>query len=234
MADYINASIICESYIFVPKYDYTEEKADALSKWLSDYAKARAPVFFSGDVLVEVELVPGSLKAKVKILGSIAAFFALYGGVRSTLDFLYKDGQWLAKAMATESMFATGKNRSEVGRIEIRAGVPGQLRRILNRIDGMQQQANGTSENHRKAFSQELAKVRIELLRVIETLPAEEDKEAVIAGFEDLINESFPEPVAPVDKLPRSAAIKCEDQIAAFLEELRLAKVESKKRRSGK
>lgn len=232
MADYIHASILCESYIYIPEYELTEEKKKELTELLTDYAKKRAPILFSADVTVEVELIPGSLKAKVKILGSIVKVIAFYGGLRCGLDYLFKDSRLMAGAMAMESMFAASAGRQDVERVEMRTGVPGALKRVVARLDSISERLQReTSEASKKETLKDLGIAKNELLRILEALPSEEDREAVISGFEEIISENFPKPSAPSKgennamDVPTAALFR--DELAAFQEELKKLREEA-------
>src|SRR4051812_33571956 len=106
VADYIDSSIICESYLYVEAYELTPEKKEQIQNLLQQYAALRAPLFFETSIQIDVEISPGSLKAKVTIVGSIAALITFYGNIRQSIDYIYKDAQFIASGLVTESIFA--------------------------------------------------------------------------------------------------------------------------------
>src|SRR5687768_8209003 len=91
VADYIDSSILCESYLFVEAYELTPEKKDQIQEMLRTYATQRAPLFFETTVNIDVEVTQGSLKAKVTIIGSLSALIIAYGSLRSGIEYIYKD-----------------------------------------------------------------------------------------------------------------------------------------------
>lgn len=220
MADYIDRSIICESYIYVADYHLTKEQKHRLEGLLLDYAKARAPLFFGSEAVIESEAVEGSLKLKVTVVATLANFFIFYGGIRQSIDYLYKDAQTIASAFVTESMFAAGVKSNRVGRTEVRTGVPGALKRIISKLDVLRAVAPTMSPED---FSADLAGIRAELQRIVDTIPSKQDKEAVALGMAGIIEEHYPKPVEQPkeEKGEIPAFIQKRDEIEDFLENLR-------------
>lgn len=219
MADYIDRSIICESYIFVENYHLDEEKKRQLESGLIDYAKTRAPLFFGSDIKIDAEAIEGSLKMKVTVVASLTNLFIFYGSLRQSVDYIYKDAQTIASAFVTESMFAAGVKSNQVGRTEVRTGVPGTLKRVISRIDALHASASTMPPEE---FSAELAGVRCELERIIDMISSEEDKRTVAKGFVDILNVQYPKPTTPPqeEKGVVPAPVLCRDEIEEFLRKL--------------
>lgn len=220
MADYIDRSILCESYIFVEDYDLTQEKKALFEAQLLDYAKSRAPIFFGSDVQIESEAIEGSLKLKVTVVATLTNLFIFYGSIRQSIDYLYKDAQTVASAFITESMFVARVKSNEVSRTEVRTGVPGALKRVIAKIDTLEKDSKTISPDD---FSAELAGIRAELARILATIPSEEDQETVATGFIEILEQQYPDPTdLPKEENGRvPAAIQRRDDIVAFLTELK-------------
>ncbi len=221
MADYIDRSIICESYIYVSDYQLNLEVKALLERALHEYASTRAPLFFGADIQIESEAVAGSLKLKVTVIATLTNLFVFYGSLRQSIDYLYKDAQTVASAFVTESIFAAKVKSNEVTRTEVRTGVPGALKRVISRIDVLKDRSHSMTPDE---FSAELAGVRAELLRIIDTIPSDEDKKTVASGFVSIIDEHFPKPLSGLPREEQGeipAPIRKRDEIDAFLNELR-------------
>jgi hypothetical protein len=220
MADYIDRSIICESYIYVENYTLTGERKEMLQGALREYARTRAPLFFGADIEIASEASEGSLKLKVTIVATLTNLFIFYGSLRQSIDYLYKDAQTVASAFVTESMFAAGVKSNDVGRTEVRTGVPGALKRVLSKMDVLEESSRKMPPEE---FSADLAGIRAELKRIIDTIPSDQDKESVANGFSQILNEQYPVPAAPPQEeqgqIP--APILLRNEIEEFLNDLR-------------
>jgi len=194
MADYIDRSILCESYIYVEDYHLSQEGKEKLQYLLHEYAASRAPLFFGADIQIDAVAMEGSLRLKITVVATLTNLFIFYGSLRQSIDYLYKDAQTVASAFVTESMFAAGVKSNQVGRTEVRTGVPGALKRVISKLDALQLAAPDMTPEE---FSASLAGIRAELLRIIDTIPSDQDKKTVGKGFIDLINGHFPKPAEP-------------------------------------
>jgi len=220
MADYIDRSIICESYIYVQNYELTDEIKERLQRLLRDYAVARAPIFFGADVIVDPIVEEGSLRLKVVVVvTAIGNLLAQYGAIRDGIEAIVKDSHYMASALVTESIFVSDVRSGDVGRTEVRTGIPGSLKRVLAKLDALQANAHSMTPDE---FSASLAGARAELERVIENLPLDEDKEIVALGFAQVLEENFPVPLQPIAAQDeQNAVIVKRPEIQAFLDDLR-------------
>lgn len=203
MANYLNTTILCESYIYVSSYDLTPKMQGTIETTLKGYASSRAPFFFDTSIDIDVDVIEGSLKTKVTVCGSIAAVIMSYGSLRSGIEMMYKDARFVASSLVTESLFAAQVRRPEVDRVEVRTGLPGSIKRIIQKIDNLSKQTTTISPDQ---MGKELAAISKSLDNLLEKIEDDADKKAVKDGLQEIMTEALDLPLEKPKDVPKHEA----------------------------
>ena len=149
MANYINQEILCEAYTHFSVEDYPSESERAkLRKELLAFFTERAQFLFGESVQVIVEFEEGSLKTKLKVLGSAAivvgALVNSYGSFRQGVDQIAKDSQMLAQSGVLEIAFRTKTAYCDRINVERRRGVFGRANERILDLDSIKRRISET------------------------------------------------------------------------------------------
>lgn len=146
-----NTYELAQTYI---RFDFkaNDEFKIALEKYLLYKGKVYANEFFQKELVYEqfyftVETEEGSLKSRLKIYGKIViGALIAYGGIRTGVDYLIQDARKITNHIVEDIANEPNINPNAIGRVERRLGVPGQLNRLLNDIDNLNNNRNNLSE----------------------------------------------------------------------------------------
>jgi hypothetical protein len=95
MADYLEPGLLAEAYIHFWEVDYSSDVSELIRGITSERAVEAARERFGQDVRVLVELEPGGLKDKAKVVVATAfGVFLTYGAFRQSVDYMVRDAQW--------------------------------------------------------------------------------------------------------------------------------------------
>ncbi|PTR15258.1 hypothetical protein C8R31_104287 [Nitrosospira sp. Nsp2] len=140
MANYIDKEILSEAYSHFEIDIFNDKEALAkLEKDLTSYFLERAEYVFGKGVRVEIEFEEGSLRTKIKIVGSAAliiyGLMADFGGFTQTVGQLAKESTVLAQNANFELAFRTKAAYCEKISVEKRRGVFGKTNDLLAELD---------------------------------------------------------------------------------------------------
>jgi hypothetical protein len=142
MANYIDQEILCEAYTHFDVEEYPSEQERAkLKRDLLAFFTERAQFLFGENVEVVVEFEEGSLKTRLKVIGSAAAIAAgivtSYGSFRQGVDQIAKDSQMLAQSGVLEIAFRTKTAYCDRINVERRKGVFGRAHERVLQLDSI-------------------------------------------------------------------------------------------------
>lgn len=140
MANYINEEILSEAYSHLEVELFHDKVALAkLKHGLTTFFEERAKFLFGDEIRVEIEFEEGSLRTKIKVIGSaalvIVAAMDSYGSFRQSIDYLEKDSTILAQSANLEMIFRTKAAYCDRVNVEKRRGVFGRVNVLLGELD---------------------------------------------------------------------------------------------------
>ncbi|RYE13411.1 MAG: hypothetical protein EOP45_21240, partial [Sphingobacteriaceae bacterium] len=130
---------------------------------------------YESSITCIVNIEEGSIKGKVTFYGSFLFLFynaiGSYGDFRSGLSQLKEDVTDVSEFVINRTTSNNSIVASSLERTERRTGLVGRLLRTLDRIDSLQNQLHGLSNDQ---IEEELARLRQDLANIIELLPQNE------------------------------------------------------------
>lgn len=207
MANYINNEILSEAYSHLDINIIKDaEKLAQLKREISVFMHDRAKFLFGEGVHVEIEFEEGSLRTKVKVIGSAVAIIAsatiAYGGFRQAMEYLAKDATLLAESANLEMIYRTRAAHCDRVTIEKRRGVFGRVDELLGEIDLIGRHISDSQlPTNQRALSDFVGYVdrlnawQKKADKLLNKLPSESSRACIAAGFLEEL-ESFPD-VAP-------------------------------------
>lgn len=157
MANYINDSILSQSYVHVDAKTISIDEFNKFKELIDSFIKDRGKFFIYTDVESDVEVHEGSLKMYATILGSLWIAIGQYPSFREGIILLYEDSQRLANAISTEALFQSKSRHQNIIKIESRPGVVGSLNRIIKLIN--------QADNIDRDFSGKISVNRLSILK---------------------------------------------------------------------
>ncbi|QKN82176.1 hypothetical protein [Scandinavium goeteborgense] len=200
MADYINSNILCESYVHVePEWlkqisaVNRKQKLSLIRSEIEDFADKRIKFFLSDDVIIEINFVEGSIKAKITAYGPIILLIGTtilnYSSFRESVKQLSSDMYRASSMLSSEMLYQTNsRNKSEILRVEARKGVVGSIERINNKIDSIDSQLDG-KELSPTRINGELLDLNDMVLTLLSNLKNVEDKKLVASALIDGVSK---------------------------------------------
>ena len=110
--------------------------------------------------------------------GAIYVVIAGYGSFRSGIDYLVHDGRHFGDMVTSRFIQDAGIDEEKVYRVERRLGIPGRIRRLLVKIDKIEQ-ADYTSP----AAREELEALREEVQGIVDDLDSKKDRQIFISNL---------------------------------------------------
>ncbi|WP_157638639.1 hypothetical protein [Burkholderia ubonensis] len=147
MAKYINKEILCEAYTHLDIDIYNDKVALAkLKTALLPFFEERAKFLLGDDVEIEIIFEPGSLKTKLRVLGSAGIALAVavnsYGSFRESVTSLARDATALTESANLEVIFRTKTQYCDRITIEKRKGVFGRVDELISNLDKQKSSVN--------------------------------------------------------------------------------------------
>lgn len=146
---------LSQTYI---RFDFNadEEFKAALEKYLLYKGKKYSREIFHKELVFDrfyfsVETEEGSLKSRLKIYGKIAiGAIIAYGGVRTGVDYIVQDSRKISEQIVRDIRNERNIDPATIGRVERRLGVPGQLKRLYDAIEDLNQHHNRFTQGERQ------------------------------------------------------------------------------------
>jgi hypothetical protein len=147
MARYISKEILCEAYTHLDIDIFDDKVALAkLKTTLLPFFEERAKFLLGDDVEIEIVFEPGSLKTKLRVLGSAGVALALavnsYGSFRESITSLARDATTLTESANLEVIFRTKTQYCDRITIEKRKGVFGRVDELISSLDKLKSNIN--------------------------------------------------------------------------------------------
>jgi hypothetical protein len=161
---------LAELYVRLDPYEASEDEYQRLGEHVHEMAIGAALQNYGGDVTVEVTIIAGSAKIKVRVMQAILALDLIYGhmadwkGFKEQVISTYESSVSFLKTMAETVPDIAKANPRQVKRVEKRYKASGKLKELVERVEQLR-----------------VAKVPLEtarpLLREIQRLAAEAEKD---------------------------------------------------------
>src|SRR5437868_4639739 len=95
MADYLEAGLLAEAYIHFWEVDYSSDVRELIRGFTQEQAVSAAHERFGPEIRVSIDLEPGGVKDKAKVVVATAfAAFLTYGSFRQSVDYMVRDAKW--------------------------------------------------------------------------------------------------------------------------------------------
>lgn len=207
MANYIKKNILCQAYLHVEVAD--DFDVENLREQLQEFCKTRAGFFFYEDVEIDISFEPGSLRAKITVLGLVG--FLLHG-VSSLMDSVAKypsfregviqitqDAKRLADYIGSEGLFLTQSKQEAVIRIEGRMGIIGSLQRIIYQLEDLER-GNGRLSEYE--MTKKIQSTRKDVERLLANIQGTDDEPYLLQQL-NVLAENLPStPKTPSKNAP--------------------------------
>lgn len=135
-------------------------------RYLADRCDVYARGLFQTDPRFDVEIEQGSLRGWLIAAGVIYAAIAKYGDFRTGVDYLVHDARWFSERVL-EDIHGQGLPDDVFIRTERRLGVPGRLKRVLSRIDYLQEHGRALSKSD---YSHEVHSLHNQVSKILKTV----------------------------------------------------------------
>src|SRR5262249_20973969 len=178
---------LAEAYVRLRPYHVSEEQLARLGRATDEFARIGALEFYEQPVEIAVELVGGTLLAKVRLAGRI--FFVVFTGYASidgainTTEKLCKSANLFGDYVCSSFIKEAKAKPEQVERIERRLKTPGKLRRILKQMERLDMNATRMSKDE---LQSELHKTKLELENAMKDLDEADQKALENWGFRRL------------------------------------------------
>ncbi len=159
------------------------EKEILKLKYLSEFQ-------YSEEIIYEIEFEEGSTKIRVLFFATIVNGLIFYGSLRQGLSQVYSDIKWLSENVITDARQQDEIIGNNVIRTEKRTGLIGRLKRILDRIEYLQNNLNVIGNNQAQV---ELTNLYQELADIIQVLDLQE-RQTFVNNLPAEISGNLPEP----------------------------------------
>jgi hypothetical protein len=169
---------LAEAYVRLRPYPHvSEEQLARLGRATDEFARLGALEFYEQPVEITVELVQGTLWAKVRLAGRI--FFVVFTGYASidgainTTEKLCKSANLFGDYVCSSFIKEAKAKPEQVERIERRLKTPGKLRRVLKQMEQLDMNATRMSKDE---LQSELHKRKLELENAMKDLDEADQK----------------------------------------------------------
>ncbi|WFR81108.1 hypothetical protein P9875_08050 [Janthinobacterium rivuli] len=132
MANYINKTILSESYAHINVVELTAEEKIEFEMDIKTYQAPRAKRMLGIDIEPVVRTEDGSLKVYLTVYGSLSDALGDFDDFRDALQNLYMSSKMVADACNLESLFLSGASKKQLIRAEARTGVVKATRELFD------------------------------------------------------------------------------------------------------
>lgn len=183
MADYLEPGLLAEAYIHFWEVDYSSDVRELIRGFTHERAVEAARERFGGEVRVSIELEPGGVKDKAKVVAA-AAFtaFLTYGAFRQSVDYMVRDAKWFCNEVILGVVHQVQRIQQSSYHSERRTGIPGRLREIIrdvDRIPTVRQRAPDRLPEYAND-------IRTRTERVMQLVESPESQAIIAAGLEEI------------------------------------------------
>lgn len=189
MANYIDNTILCETYVHIETYDLSKEAEQRIRDYLEAQIKFKSEYFFDTKIEWEIEVEEGSLTIRATVLGGLAAFLISTASFKGSVYTAVDSAKMFSESLMVDGIVAAKNKARTVDHKEARLGVPGRLKRLIARIEKLGYEIERLKE---KAISAKAAEVRRETERLLEDIPEQKDRVVVCKGLLEVMADNFP------------------------------------------
>ncbi len=185
-------SELAETYL---RLDVTlsEEDLGLFQRYLEDNAVRYASGLFQQEPEFEAILEDGSLRVWLTAVGVLYAAVAGYGSLRAGIDYLIKDARVFSESVL-ENVVSSGISQDEILRFERRLGVPGQVKRLFQRLDSLERRGHELSAVER---SEEVQSITRSLHKLLASVDTERDASLILSDLPKEFSSTVPERPPP-------------------------------------
>ncbi len=225
MADYLEPGLLAEAYIHFWEVEYSSDVSELIRGITSERAVEAARERFGEDVRVSVELEPGGLKDKAKVVGATAfGVFLTYGAFRQSVDYMVRDAKWFCDDVIPGVVHQVQRIQQSSYHSERRTGIPGRLREVIRDIDRIP----AVRQSAPARLPQFTNDIRIRAERVIDLVEGSESQAIIAAGLEEITYDAVSATKAPrapgSNRGPQPALPSIPTELDEFLRSLRKRK----------
>lgn len=180
-------SKLAETYLHLDiNLDETEKSK------LKNYLLSKAPIYSEGFFNQELEFAiyveDGSVKIWLAAAGALYAGIASYGSFRTGIDYLVKDAQAISERLF-EDVKQSGISYQQVTNFQRRLGVPGQIKRVLQKIKRLEKNGQSLSKENYKIHMQSISGA---LERISKNLDHQQDLQLLRENIPQQLRASIP------------------------------------------
>jgi len=177
--------------------DASASEIEAVRTYLAEVGRCIAIEVYGQEIEIEIRIEDGSLKAWVTVVGLIWVGVASYGSFRTGIDYLVHDGRQFGEMVTSRFIEDAGLQDDKVYRVERRLGIPGRIRRLLVKIEKIE-----NAEYTNPVVRTELEKLRQEVQRIVDDLDTDKDRKIFVSNLPEPYQDVLP--TAPkLPELPR-------------------------------
>jgi len=196
---------IAETYIHL-RIDASEEFCEAARGYLYYRGNLFAKDCLGKEIEIFVRIEDGSFKAWLTVVGALIFMgISNYGSFRSGIDHIINDARAFSEYVISDFLKEGNTPGEKVVRLERRLGVPGKIQRIFKRIDHMQQ---GEGLDTNEEVKAELEAIKKQIIRVLEQIEEEKDRDLFLQSLPNLLREELPPPPPYPDKKTKEVYIE--------------------------
>jgi hypothetical protein len=168
---------LAQAYIHLRPFYISADRLAELGRATDESARAAALRIYDQQVVIEVDLIEGTLWGKITVTGNVLlAAYTIYSGYPGALDAterLCKKANLFGDYVCSSFIKESGATPEQVARVERRTKTPGKLLRALRRLEHLDKAA---ATMNKKAIESELHEASAQLNGAIFELSAEEVK----------------------------------------------------------
>ncbi|MEH6518735.1 MAG: hypothetical protein V7742_18815 [Halioglobus sp.] len=176
-------STLSVAYVHL-KLSASVSEIEAVQEYLTIIGKNYAHELYKQEIYIEVHVEAGSLKAWVVVAGSLYIGIGQYGSFRSGIDHLVKDARTFGEAVSSTFIETADIDNEKVYRIERRLGIPGRIKRLLSKIDQIEQ-----ADYVSRLAVRDLSDLRLEVQGIVDDLDSEEDISLLVSNLPNVYRD---------------------------------------------
>lgn len=179
-------SILSQAYLNLT-IDASEIEIEAVRSYLSDIGRSYGIEIYGREIEIQVRVEEGSLKTWVTVAGAIYVVVAGYGSFRSGVDHLVLDARHFGEIIASRFIEDANIDEGKVYRVERRLGIPGRIRRLLVKIEKIEQ-----AEYTNSIVRRELQELRDEVQGIVDDLDSDKDRRVFLSNLPTVYQDIEP------------------------------------------
>ncbi len=178
---------LAESY-FRLNIALTEKDRGVLREFLQEQALESARELYGQEVEIVCFIEEGSTTAKWIVIGSLSFILSQYGSIRTGIDYAIDDARRFSD-FAKEELAEIGVQPQQILVSRKRLGIPGKVKRVLERMEKLEETGNSMSAAE---YEQEMQLIKKQLSLIANDIDTEQDYQSVVPMLEANFQEKLP------------------------------------------